>query len=146
MITCQKEKPDYSEFLSYMHYQIDDAFPHLRGEERTISFTDKLYAHADFCFCRDDGYLVGMIAYYANSEGADFAYLAQVYVSPDYRRMGLCSHMLELVTQDAKSKGFQEIRLEVYKNDSKSQRCYLRNGFLAMDIAKPDTIYMNKTI
>ena len=146
MITCQKEKPDYSEFLSYMHYQIDDAFPHLRGEEQTISFTDKLYAHADFCFCRDDGYLVGMIAYYANSEGADFAYLAQVYVSPDYRRMGLCSHMLELVTQDAKSKGFQEIRLEVYKNDVKSQHCYMRNGFLAMDIAKQDTIYMNKTI
>lgn len=146
MITCQKEKPDYTEFLNYMRYQIDDAFPHLRGEERTISFTDKLYAHANFCFCRNNGHLVGMIAYYANGEGADFAYLAQVYVSPDYRRIGLCSRMLDFVTQDVRSKGFQEIRLEVYKNDAKSQHCYMRNGFLAMDIAKPDTIYMYKTI
>ena len=146
MITCQKEKPDYEELFSYMRYQVADAFPHLRGEQRTKAFTEKLYIHADFCFCRDEGQLVGMIAYYANGEGADFAYLAQVYVSPDYRRKGLCSRMLDLVTQDASSKGFHEIRLEVYKNDAKAQRCYMNNGFLTMGITKPDTLFMHKTI
>lgn len=146
MITCQIEKPDYEELVSYMRYQIDDAFPHLRGKERSFSFTEKLYAHADFCFCRDDDQMVGMIAYYANGEGADFAYLAQVYVSPNYRRKGLCSRMLDLVTQDTKRKGFYEIRLEVEKNDKKAQRCYMLNGFQAMDISKPETLYMKKTI
>lgn len=60
MMTCQKEKPDYEELLRYMRYQVADAFPHLRGEQRTKAFTDKLYAHADFCSCRDGGQLVGM--------------------------------------------------------------------------------------
>ena len=144
MITCQIEKPVYTELLGYMHFQIEDAFPHLRGEERTISFTDKLYAHANFCFCRDEGRIAGMIAYYANGKGADFAYISQVYVSPGYRRMGLCSRMLDLVTQDVRSKGFPEIRLEVYKNDNVARLCYTKNGFMAMDIVKPDTLYMRK--
>ena len=146
MITCQNEKPDYAELLRYMHYQVTDAFPHLRGDQRTKVFTDKLYAHADFCFCRDEGQLVGMIAYYANGEGADFAYLVQIYVSPDYRRMGLFSRMLDLISQDARSKGFHEMRLEVYKYNAEAQCCYKHNGFRAMDIAKPETLYMNKMI
>lgn len=146
MITCQKEKPDYEELLSYMRYQVADAFPHLRGEQRTKAFTDKLYAHADFCYCRDEGKLVGMIAYYANGEGANFVYLAQGYVSPDYRRMGLFSLMLDLIAKDARSKGFHEMRLEVYKYNAEAQCCYRHNGFLTKDIAKPETLFMRKTI
>lgn len=146
MITCQIEKPVYEELRRYMHYQVADAFPHLRGEQRTEAFTDKLYAYADFCFCRDEGQLVGMIAYYANGEGADFAYLAQVYVSPDYRRKGLCSNMLAHVAQDARRKGFHEIRLEVYKYNVDAQHFYMDYGFVAMDDASPETLLMRKTL
>lgn len=146
MITCQIEKPDYAELLRYMYFQVADAFPHLRGKQRTKAFTDKLYAHADFCFCRDESQLVGMIAYYANGEGADFAFLAQVYVSPGYRQKRLCSRMLDLVTQDAKSKGFHEIRLEVYKYNEYAQHYYANRGFVRMDDASPETLLMRKNI
>ena len=146
MITCQIEKPDYAELLGYMHYQIADAFPLLRGEARILAFTDKLYTHADFCFCRDNGHLVGMIAYYANGKGADFAYIAQVYVSPDYRRQGFLTHMMDIVVRDALRKGFHEIRLEVYKHDKIAQLCYAKNDFVAMEIARQDTLYMRKPI
>lgn len=146
MLTFLIEKPDYVELLGYMHFQIADAFPALQGKERTKAFIDKLYANADFCFCRDDGHLVGMIAYYANGEGADFAYIAQVYVSPDYRRQGLFTRMLDLVVRDALRKGFLEIRLEVYKNDKVAQRCYAENGFVTMEMAQQDTLYMRKPV
>ena len=146
MMTCLIEKPDYAELLDYMHFQIADAFPALRGEERTKTFTDKVYAHADFCLCRDDDHIVGMIAFYANGEGADFAYLAQVYVSPDYRRKGLFTHMLDFVVRDVLRKGFHEIRLEVYKNDKVAQLCYENNGFVTMQTAQRDTLYMRKLI
>ena len=146
MITCQIEKPDYEELVSFMRYQVDDAFPHLRGEQRMLAFTDKLYAHADFCFCRDEGRLVGMIAYYANGIGADFAYLAQVYVSPDYRCQGLCSRMLDLVVQNSKTKGFQEIRLEVYKYNEYAQHYYSNRGFVTMSDSSPETFLMRKSI
>lgn len=148
MITCQIERPDYAELLGYMRFQIADAFPLLRGEERIISFTDKLYAHADFCFCRDDGHIVGMIAYYANGKGADFAYLAQVYVSPDYRRSGLYTRMLDLVVENTKEKGFHEIRLEVVRQNKIAQLCNVRNGFVMMEDEKSDasSYFMRKLI
>ena len=146
MITCLIEKIDYVEFQNYMQFQIADAFPALREEERTKAFIDKLYAHADFCFCRDDGHLVGMIAYYANNEGADFAYITQAYVSPNYRRQGLFTRMLDLVIRDVLRKGFFEIRLEVYKKDKVAQRCYAENGFVPMEKARQDTLYMRKPI
>ena len=146
MMNCLIEKPDYAELLGYMHFQIADAFPALRGEGRIKAFTDKLYAHADFCFCRDDDRIVGMIAYYANGKGADFAYIAQVYVSPDYRRQGLFTRMLDLVVRDVLRKGFHEIRLEVYKNDKVAQLCYEKNGFMAMQTVQRDTLYMRKPI
>lgn len=146
MITCLIEKIDYVEFQDYMQFQIADAFPALREEERTKAFIDKLYAHADFCFCRDDGHLVGMIAYYANNEGADFAYITQAYVSPNYRRHGLFTRMLDLVIRDVLRKGFFEIRLEVYKKDKVAQRCYAENGFVPMEKARQDTLYMRKPI
>ena len=145
MITCQIEKPDYAELQGFMRSQIADAFPDLRGE-RTKAFTDKLYIHADFCFCRDKGRLVGMIAYYANGKGADFAYIAQAYVSPDYRRQGILTRMMDLVIRDALRKGFLEIRLEVYKHDKVAQLCYVKNGFVVMGVAHRDTLYMCKPI
>ena len=148
MITCQIEKPDYAELLGYMHYQIADAFPLLRGEARILAFTDKLYTHADFCFCRDDGRLVGMIAYYANGRGANFAYIAQGYVSSGYRQAGLYTRMLNEVTNDVKNKGFHEIRLEVVSQNDRSLSCHLRNGFKIMDSDMPNvqSYFLNKTI
>ena len=146
MMTSQIEKPDYAELLGYMRYQIADAFPALRGEKRTKAFTDKLYTHADFCFCRDNGHLVGMIAYYSNGKGADFAYIAQTYVSPDYRQQGLLTRMMDLVVRDVLRKGFLEIRLEVYKRDKLAQFCYLKNGFVAMEMAHGDKLYMLKRL
>ena len=147
MISCQIEKPDYKELLNYMRMQIEDAFPLLRGEERIKAFTDKLYAHAEFCFCRENGKLVGMIAYYANGKGADFAYLAQAYVSPDYRKKGLFFRMLNVVEEDARIKGFQQICLEVDYQNEIAQRCYSHHGFRVMqtDNQNSHSFFMNKT-
>lgn len=148
MITCQIEKPDYNELLEYMRFQIDDAFPLLRGEERIKSFTEKLFSHADFCFCRNEGRLVGMIAYYANGRGANFAYLAQAYVSPGYRKEGLYTRMLNIVTNDVKNKGFYEIQLEVVSQNEISLCCHLRKGFkiINSDMPNAQSYFMSKTI
>ena len=145
-ITCQIEKPSYAELLGYMRFQIADAFPLLRGEERIKSFTDKLYAHAKFCLCRDNGYLVGMMAYYANGKGADFVYLSQAYISPSYRKKGLYNRMLAIVTNDARERGFHEMRLEVDKENKTAITCHLSNGFVKIETDTPNSFFMNKAI
>lgn len=148
MITCQIERPDYEELLDFVRFQINEAFPLLRGEARIKAFTDKLYSHAEFCFCRDEGQVVGMIAYYANGRGANFAYLAQGYVSPSYRKAGLYTRMLNIVTNDVKNKGFHEIRLEVANQNDISKHCHLRNGFklLYYNILHTQSYIMSKAI
>jgi glycosyltransferase involved in cell wall biosynthesis len=116
-LNIQLSKPNYAELIDYMCFQVEDAFPLLRGEEKVKAFTTKLYKNAEFCISRDKGELVGMIAYYANGKGADFAYIAQAYVSPYYRKKGLFSSMLSNVEEDLIEKGFHEIRLEVDKQN-----------------------------
>ena len=145
-ITCQIEKIDYNELLCFMRQQAEDAFPFLKDEERLLAFSKKLHTHAEFCVCRDNGKLVGMIAFYANGEGADFAYIPHVYVSPQCRQQGLFTRMLNIVTNYMKGKGFGEVRLEVDMKNDRAEISYLRNGFRKSEEATPFSIYMSKTL
>lgn len=125
----QIEQLDFDELCAFMRFQAEDAFPSLKDEGRLLSFATKLHAHAEFCVCRDDRELVGLIAFYANGQGADFAYIPLVYVSPDYRKKGLFSRMLSIVEKHVKERSFSEIRVEVLKNNDNAIKCYLNDGF-----------------
>lgn len=129
-----------------MRFQAKEAFPLLKDEKRLLSFATKIHNDAEFCFCRDDGKLIGMIAYYANGKGVDFAYIPHVYVSPRYRKLGLFSRMLKTIEKYVQEKGFSEIRLEVENDNWSAQSAYVKNGFLQKKIASPRSIYMVKSL
>ena len=147
-ITSKIEAIAYDELLAYLRYQANDFFPSLKDEEWLFAFSTKLYNLAEFCFCRDNGRLVGMMAFYANGQGADFAYITHVYVSPMFRRKGIFSKMLEIVVRHIKEKGFHEIRLEVDKQNKRAQLCYQCNGFEIMPSQDSDlpSFYMSKIV
>ena len=145
-ITCKIEPISLEELLNYMRFQANEAFPSLKDKTKLFAFATKLHENAEFCLCRDEGKLVGMIAYYANGQGADFAYIPHVYVSPNYRKRGLFSRMLKTIEKYVQEKGFSEIRLEVEKDNVIAQSAYLRYGFTQYCIASPDSIYMSKII
>lgn len=145
-ITCQLEQISLEELTAYMRFQADEAFPSLKDENKLHAFASKLHDNADFCISRDEGMLVGMIAYYANGQGADFAYIPHVYVSPEYRKMKLFATMLNRVELDVRQKGFTEIRLEVSKDNTIAQSAYSRNGFLPIEIENSDSIFMSKRL
>ena len=145
-ITCQIEQIDYDELLGFMRQQAEDAFPSLKDEERLLAFSKKLHTHAEFCLCRDNGKLVGMIAFYANGQGADFAYIPHVYVSPGYRKSGLFSQMLKIIEKYVKEKSFSEIKLEVRNDNKNAQSAYLKNGFSYDELASPESVYMVKRL
>lgn len=142
MITCQIEPISIDELQDYMHRQADDVFPSLKNEEHLLAFAQKLHTYADFCLCRHDGQLVAMIAFYANGQGAKFAYISHVYVSPGYRQQGLFSRMLNTMISYVIAKGFSEIRLEVDKKNKVALQTYLRNGFNIGDVADTHSVYM----
>ena len=129
-MTFQIERLGLEELRTFLRLQAEDYFPDLKNEERLKMLAEKWSTNAECSTCRDnDGNLIGMIAFYANRQGADFAYIPHVYVSPDYRRRGLLSMMLHRLIPYVKEKGFPEIRLEVAKNNRIAQQSYLHNGF-----------------
>lgn len=145
MITCQIASIAYNELLDYMRKQADDTFPDLKDEQRLSQLAEKWYTHAEFCLCRDNDMLVGIIVFYANSQDTNIAYIPHVYVSPEYRRNGLFSQMLKNVKAFVKRKGFGEIRLEVETKNETAQRSYQHNGFrfLTEEIVAAKTRYMS---
>lgn len=146
MITCRIESVGYNELRTYMEYQANDSFPNLKDQSVLDQFSKKLFDNAFFCICRDGEKLIGMIAFYANGKGSDFAYIPHVYVSPDYRRQGLLSKMLHVVEEFSKNKGFSLIRLEVDYQNLSAQNAYARNGFRAEKPASSHSYYMIKTV
>lgn len=129
-MTFQIERLGVEELSAFLRLQAEDTFSDLKNEERLKMLAEKWSKNADCSTCRDDdGQLVGLIAFYANGQGADFAYIPHVYVSPRYRKKGLFALMLEKTKRDVKEKGLAMIRLEVAKENRIAQHSYLRNGF-----------------
>ncbi len=144
-MTFQIERLEFEEFCVFLRFQAEEAFPNLKNEERLMMLAEKWSSNAECSTCRnDDGQLIGMIAFYSNGQGAEFAYIPHVYVSQMYRHQGVFTRMLKMVKEHVKQKGFTTIRLEVNKNNMQAQNAYLRNGFyfLPNNSERRNSIYM----
>lgn len=148
-MTFQIEGLKLEELCAFLRLQAEDTFPDLKNEERLIMLAEKWSSNAEYSTCRNnEGQLIGMIAFYANHQGADFAYIPHVYVSPMYRRKGIFSNMLEIVVRRIKEKGFHEIRLEVDRQNKRAQHSYQCNGFDIMPSYNSDlhSFFMSKIV
>lgn len=144
-MTFQIERLGLDELSAFLRLQADDSFPDLKNEERLRMLAEKWTNFAECSTCRDDeGQLVGMIAFYANGQGADFAYIPHVYVSLDYRRQGLFAKMLQIMERYVKQKGFRKIKMEVKNDNLIAKNSYLRQGFVEDTTASDNTVYMVK--
>lgn len=143
----QIERLGFEELCSFLRWQSEDTFPDLKNEERLKLLAVKWSTNAECSTCRDDeGRLIGMIAFYANGQGADFAYIPHVYVSPQYRKEGLFTIMLEKVEDYVRAKGYSQIKLQVAKDNTIAKFAYLERGFIADKTASRNTNYMIKKI
>jgi ribosomal protein S18 acetylase RimI-like enzyme len=141
------EHLELDELRSFLREQADDAFPDLKDEQRLNMLAEKWSKNAGFCTCRNvEGGLVGMIAFYANGEGADFVYIPHIYVSPNFRGEGVFKQMLRVVENGVRTRGFKEIRLEVHTDNYVALKSYERTGFIRFDAASNDSVFLKKTI
>lgn len=147
-MTFQIERLEFEELCSFLRLQAEDSFLDLKDDNRLKMLAEKWSSNAECSTCRNDvGQLIGMIAFYANGKGVDFAYIPHVYVSPMYRRKGVFSKMLEFVERYITEKGFREIRLEVAKHNNRAQHSYQCNGFDIMpSLNTGHSFYMSKKV
>jgi len=136
-----------SELVTSLREQADDAFPNLKDEQRLKILAEKWCMYAVFCTCRDeDGQLVGMIAFYANQPDTKIAYIPHIYVSKEFRCHGVFAQMLNRVIQYVKLQEFQQIKLEVSKDNMIAIRAYLKQGFKTCKGVIEKSIYMTKQL
>lgn len=146
-MTFQLERLKFDELCAFLRLQAEDTFPDLKNEERLKMLAEKWSKNAECSTCRGDGGdLIGMIAFYANGQGADFAYIPHVYVSPEFRSKGLFRQMLQIIETYVKQKGFTKVKLEVNNDNLIAKNAYLKQGFLEDTVASEGTIYMVKNI
>lgn len=141
------EHLNLDELKSFLREQAEDAFPDLKDAARLNMLAEKWHDFAEFCTCREDsGRLVGMIAFYANRQDCDVAYIPHVYISMKYRGTGTFTSMLNQVTNYVYENGFGHVRLEVHKDNIRAQKAYLNNGFQIDGNDSDKSIYMKYTI
>ena len=120
----------FDELLPYLRRQADEAFPSLKDGRRSRLLAKKWCESARFCTCRDvEGCLIGMIVYYANRPETGIAYISHVYINTGFRGKGLFSRLLLCVKADVMHNGFNQIQLEVQKDNIRAQHVYLKSGF-----------------
>ena len=79
--------------------------------------------------------IVGQLFVQLNSarvELADGRYRAYIYgfrIKPDYRSMGLGTHVLRLIEGDLRKRGFRKVCLNVSRENRAAQRLYERLGY-----------------
>lgn len=145
-MTIAIESLSLLELKAFLREQALDAFPALQDEGRLTMLAEKWHTHAEFCTCRDEGILVGMIAFYANQPECGVAYIPHVYVSPGFRRQGAFRQMLQTVESNIEKKGFKEVKLEVQNENTRAQKAYLKYGFSVLSTSDDNSIYMNKLL
>ncbi len=145
-MTIAIEPLSLSELKAFLHEQALDAFPDLRDEARLNMLAEKWHTYAEFCTCRDEGKLVGMIAFYTNQPESRVVFLPHVYVSPDSRGKGTFRQMLQTVESNIEKKGFKEVKLEVQNENARAHKAYLKYGFSVLSTTDDNSIYMNKLL
>lgn len=141
-MTIAIEPLSLSELKSFLREQAQDAFPTLKDEENLNLLAEKWQSHAEFCICRLDKRLVGMIAFYANQPEKGVVYLPHIYVSSECRGQKIMTSMLQKIEEYTEEKGFMSFRLEVLKSNEIAQKAYSHYGFSYSGEASDKSIYL----
>ncbi len=80
----------------------------------------------------DGGEPVGLIGYAGLQHVLDEGYINNIAVSPEYRRRGVASRLLEALTERARNLGLSFLSLEVRSGNLPAIALYGRHGFKAV--------------
>ena len=88
----------------------------------------ELYNYASFVAAEDNGEIIGLTAYYRNSEASQL-YIPLICVDSSSRSRGVGSMMLSWLTE-LSAEGFSSIALEVKKTNIPAYQFYKKHGFI----------------
>lgn len=92
-----------------------------------------------------EGFLVGLIAGYANDPKLETVFITNVSVIKKMMGNGIASKLLEQLLTYAAEKGFSKVGLEVNKNNLAAIGFYERSGFTT-DFEQAEILIMSKQV
>jgi ribosomal protein S18 acetylase RimI-like enzyme len=72
---------------------------------------------------------VGLIAFYANRTSRDYCYITSIGIDREYYGEGLAQKMLNEAKTICRKRGFERVKLDVSRRNSRAQSFYYKNGF-----------------
>lgn len=93
------------------------------------NYVNKIKNKAELVAHIVEGVCVGFIAFYANDEAKENAFITMVMIRSDMRGRKIAGSLLTAVLENLKSRGFKFCNLEVKENNVNAIKLYERLGF-----------------
>lgn len=111
--------------------QVDGEFsPPLSQRLSLDSYANKLVDNAVIFPLIECGRLSAFVAMYCNDPDGKSAYITMVATAPTARGKGTAAGLVELSIQHARSRGFSQVALEVYRSNVAALKLYNKLGFV----------------
>ena len=127
---------------------VRDFNSHYYTERDNIAILDELsykyYKNAHITVAYYNDIPAGYIAYYRNDDKTKIAYISMLVIAREYRNNGVGHKLIDYVINDCLINNYRFIRLEVNKNNSNAIKFYSSIGFVKVDNASSDSIFMSK--
>ncbi|MDR1002438.1 MAG: GNAT family N-acetyltransferase [Oscillospiraceae bacterium] len=128
---------DYDECFKLWNLN-GDAFG--RADSTLVTFNKILTRNPDTCFVAvTDNKIIGTIA---AEFGGDGAYISHLNVSPDYRRQGVATDLVDTVEGKLDELGVRKSRILVFADNETAKLFWNRRGYAAHE----DIIFMDRKL
>lgn len=129
MIEYIMDRDDLKEevLISFVHALNEDFMPKLSSRVDIDRWVRKIIQLGRIIIAKQDGKIVGLIAFYANNREVSKGYISYVAVSTEYRKQGIATGLLQRCFVQSKLAGMKAIG--IHTNNPDVNRFYLKKGF-----------------
>ena len=115
------------EIVHLLHFGDEDFCPHLSKIVDIEAYAEKLSQFAEFSIIGSGSNILGWMAYYKNNPGK-FIYITHFWVNRLCQKKGYGKYLLDKMIQED-GYGYNEVCVEIYKEDEGALIFYDKNGF-----------------
>lgn len=132
----------FNEILEVLEIFSDSLNSLSAGKTVRENFAKKFLDNGIVLVLKDSDEIVGFIAFYANDLVKKISYISMIAVSPEHKRKGYGTKLIEAAVKSSREKNMKYIRLEVNKNNINAISFYKYFGFIFLSEQTENTHYM----
>lgn len=132
----------FNEILEVLEVFSDSLNSLSAGRTVRENFAKKFLDNGIVLALKNSDEIVGFIAFYSNDSVKKISYISMIAVSPEHKRKGYGTKLIEAAVKSSKEKNMKYIRLEVNKNNINAISFYKYFGFIFLSEQTENTCYM----